>query len=155
MNSLLPYKMHKKIRKGCRTANRNGPSSKDGGWSFSSGGDQRVRGKNGYEYEDSMGNKRTTGRLHTRSSAINPIYAGGYRCCTWLGSWRRTFLHVVCDMTIASKEHAKFKQTDPDVASFDGGFGSAYLARQVGQKRARELFTGLVYSAEEGFQMAW
>lgn len=134
----------------------NGPSSKDGGWSFSSGGDQRVRGKDGYEYEDSKGNKRTTGRLHILEVqrlirfmpkvviAVVPGWAvgGGHS------------LHVVCDMTIASKEHAKFKQTDPDVASFDGGFGSAYLARQVGQKRARELFfTGLVYSAEEGFQM--
>ena len=49
-------------------------------------------------------------------------------------------LHVVCDLTLASAEHARFKQTDADVASFDGGFGSAYLARQVGQKFAREIF---------------
>ena len=63
-------------------------------------------------------------------------------------------LHVVCDMTIASKEHAVFKQTDPDVASFDSGYGSAYLAKQVGQKRAREIFfLGLNYSAQEAFDM--
>ena len=63
-------------------------------------------------------------------------------------------LHVVCDMTIASQEHAIFKQTDPDVASFDGGYGSAYLARQVGQKRAREIFfLGANYSAQEAFEM--
>jgi naphthoate synthase len=63
-------------------------------------------------------------------------------------------LHVVCDLTIASREHALFKQTDPDVASFDGGFGSAYLARMVGQKRAREIFfLGRTYTAEEAYQM--
>jgi naphthoate synthase len=55
---------------------------------------------------------------------------------------------------LASAEHAKFKQTDADVASFDGGFGSAYLARQVGQKFAREIFfLGREYSAEQMFQM--
>jgi naphthoate synthase len=63
-------------------------------------------------------------------------------------------LHVVCDLTIASAEHARFKQTDANVASFDGGFGSAYLARQVGQKFAREIFfLGRTYSAVEAKQM--
>jgi naphthoate synthase len=63
-------------------------------------------------------------------------------------------LHVVCDMTLASEEHAIFKQTDADVASYDAGFGSAYLARQVGQKRAREIFfLGREYSAREAFEM--
>jgi naphthoate synthase len=63
-------------------------------------------------------------------------------------------LHVVSDLTLASKEHAKFKQTDADVASFDGGFGSAYLARQVGQKFAREIFfLGREYSAEDAHRM--
>ena len=63
-------------------------------------------------------------------------------------------LHVVCDLTLASKEHAIFKQTDADVASFDGGYGSAYLAKIVGQKRAREIFfLGRNYNAEEAFQM--
>jgi naphthoate synthase len=63
-------------------------------------------------------------------------------------------LHVTCDLSLASQEHAIFKQTDTDVASFDGGFGSAYLARQVGQKRAREIFfLGRNYSAQEAFEM--
>ena len=63
-------------------------------------------------------------------------------------------LHVVSDLTLASAEHARFKQTDADVASFDGGFGSAYLARQVGQKRAREIFfLGRTYSAQEALEM--
>jgi naphthoate synthase len=136
----------------------NGPSSKDGGWAFSSGGDQNVRGKSGYEYEDTAGGNfpRAHGRLHILEVqrmirfmpkiviAVVPGWAvgGGHS------------LHVVCDMTIASKEHAVFKQTDPDVASFDGGFGSAYLARQIGQKRAREIFfLGFNYTAEEAFQM--
>jgi naphthoate synthase len=61
---------------------------------------------------------------------------------------------VVCDLTIASREHAIFKQTDPDVASFDSGYGSALLARQIGQKRAREIFfLGKNYSAQEAFEM--
>ena len=135
----------------------NGPCPKDGGWSFSSGGDQRVRGKDGYQYQgDDSKQKKSSGRLHILEVqrlirfmpkvviAVVPGWAvgGGHS------------LHVVCDMTLASKEHAKFKQTDPDVASFDGGFGSAYLARQVGQKRAREIFfTGKVYSAQEAFEM--
>jgi naphthoate synthase len=63
-------------------------------------------------------------------------------------------LHVVCDLTIASKEHAIFKQTDANVASFDAGFGSAYLARQVGQKRAREVFfLEKEYSAQDAYEM--
>ena len=63
-------------------------------------------------------------------------------------------LHVVCDLTLASAEEARFKQTDADVGSFDGGFGSAYLARQVGQKFAREIFfLGQEYSAEDGVRM--
>ncbi len=59
-------------------------------------------------------------------------------------------LHVVADLSIACREHARFKQTDADVGSFDGGYGSAYLARQVGQKRAREIFfLAREYSAED------
>lgn len=136
----------------------NGPSPKDGGWAFSSGGDQNVRGKSGYEYKETMKSNMPVahGRLHILEVqrmirfmpkiviALVPGYAvgGGHS------------LHVVCDMTIASKEHAVFRQTDPDVASFDGGFGSAYLARQIGQKRAREIFfLGLNYSAQEAFEM--
>ena len=119
----------------------NGPSSKDGGWAFSSGGDQRVRGKDGYEYQDGE-SPSNSGRLHILEVqrlirfmpkvviAVVPGWAvgGGHS------------LHVVCDMTLASKEHAKFKQTDPDVASFDGGFGSAYLAKQVGQNVPENSF---------------
>lgn len=137
----------------------NGPSPKDGGWAFCSGGDQRIRGKDGYKYEGMDRDKvdpAKLGRLHILEVqrlirfmpkivvAVVPGWAvgGGHS------------LHVVCDMTIASKEHAIFKQTDADVASFDSGFGSAYLARQCGQKRAREIFfCGFNYSAEEAFQM--
>ncbi len=130
----------------------NGPSSKDGVWSFCSGGDQSVRGDDGYKYST----PGELGRLHILEVqrlirfipkvviAVVPGWAvgGGHS------------LHVVCDLTIASKEHAKFKQTDPDVASFDGGYGSAYLAKQIGQKRAREIFfCGRTYSAEEAFEM--
>ncbi|MGC4088182.1 MAG: 1,4-dihydroxy-2-naphthoyl-CoA synthase [Polyangiaceae bacterium] len=135
----------------------NGPSPKDGGWAFCSGGDQRIRGKDGYKYEGVDGaDPARLGRLHIlevqrliRFSpkvviAVVPGWAvgGGHS------------LHVVCDLTLASREHAIFKQTDPDVASFDSGYGSALLARQVGQKRAREIFfLGKNYSAEEAFQM--
>jgi naphthoate synthase len=143
----------------------NGPSPKDGGWAFCSGGDQRIRGKDGYKYEgaDSNGtgemnkvDQAKLGRLHILEVqrmirfmpkvviAVVPGWAvgGGHS------------LHVVCDMTIASKEHAIFKQTDADVASFDSGYGSAYLARQVGQKKAREIFfIGRNYNAETAFNM--
>ena len=135
----------------------NGPSKKDGGWAFCSGGDQRIRGADGYKYEGTAGiDPARLGRLHILEvqrlirfspkivMAVVPGWAvgGGHS------------LHVVCDLTIASMEHAVFKQTDPDVASFDSGYGSAYLARQVGQKRAREVFfLGLDYSAREAFEM--
>jgi naphthoate synthase len=143
----------------------NGPSEKDGGWAFCSGGDQSVRGGSGYEYrgddeaaeDESEGVKQAkAGRLHILEVqrlirfmpkpvvAVVPGWAvgGGHS------------LHVVCDLTLASEEEAKFLQTDPDVASFDGGFGSAYLARQIGQKKAREVFfLGKTYSAEEAVDM--
>jgi naphthoate synthase len=117
----------------------NGPSPKDGGWAFCSGGDQRIRGRGGYEYEDGG---QGFGRLHILEVqrlirflpkvviALVPGWAAG-------GGHS---LHIVCDLTIASAEHARFKQTDADVGSFDGGYGSAYFARQVGQKFAREVF---------------
>ncbi|HEX7672514.1 MAG TPA: 1,4-dihydroxy-2-naphthoyl-CoA synthase [Bdellovibrio sp.] len=138
----------------------NGPSPKDGGWAFCSGGDQRIRGKDGYKYEDKevagKADLARLGRLHILEVqrlirfmpkivvAVVPGWAvgGGHS------------LHVVCDLTLASQEHAVFKQTDPDVASFDSGYGSAYLARMVGQKRAREIFfLGRNYSAQEAFDM--
>ena len=117
----------------------NGPSEKDGGWAFCSGGDQRVRGRDGYQYE---GGVASTGRLHILEVqrlirfmpkvviAVIPGWAAG-------GGHS---LHVVCDLSIASSEQARFKQTDADVGSFDAGYGSAYFARQVGQKFAREVF---------------
>ncbi len=145
---------------GCVLITGNGPSPRDGGWAFCSGGDQRIRGRAGYRYAegetaDTIDPARA-GRLHIlevqrliRTSpkvviAVVPGWAvgGGHS------------LHVTADLTIASEEHAIFKQTDTDVASFDGGFGSAYLARQVGQKRAREIFfLGRSYSAREAFDM--
>ncbi len=127
-----------------------GPSAKDGGWAFCSGGDQRVRAKRGYKGLDGVNKfnildvQRQIRFMNKVVIAVVPGWAvgGGHS------------LHVVCDMTIASEEHAIFKQTDADVASFDGGFGSAYLARQVGQKRAREIFfLGLDYSAQEAYDM--
>lgn len=127
-----------------------GPSPKDGGWAFCSGGDQRVRGANGYQGEDGIGrlNILEVQRLIRFMNKVVIAVVNGWA----VGGGHS--LHVVCDMTIASKEHAIFKQTDADVASFDGGFGSAYLARQVGQKRAREIFfIGRNYSAQEAFEM--
>jgi naphthoate synthase len=144
---------------GCVLLTGNGPAE-DGGWAFSSGGDQSVRGGSGYEYggddDDASVDSPSVGRLHVLEVqrlirfmpkpviAVVPGWAvgGGHS------------LHVVCDLTVASAEHARFMQTDPDVASFDGGFGSAYLARQVGQKRAREIFfLGKEYDAAEAVEM--
>lgn len=127
-----------------------GPSPKDGGWAFCSGGDQRVRGKKGYEGDDGIGrlNILEVQRLIRFSTKVVVAVVNGWA----VGGGHS--LHVVCDMTLASKEHAIFKQTDADVASFDGGYGSAYLAKQVGQKRAREIFfLGLNYSAQEAYEM--
>ncbi|HEY6077195.1 MAG TPA: 1,4-dihydroxy-2-naphthoyl-CoA synthase [Polyangiaceae bacterium] len=138
----------------------NGPSPKDGGWAFCSGGDQRIRGKDGYKYEGGEGDHSPDlarlGRLHIlevqRLIRFTPKVVIAAVPGWAVGGGHS--LHVVCDLTIASKEHAVFKQTDPDVASFDSGYGSALLARQVGQKRAREIFfLGLNYSADEAFQM--
>lgn len=134
----------------------NGPSPKDGGWAFCSGGDQRVRGKDGYKYAQGDGSQEidTTraGRLHIlECQRLIRMMPKVVICAVpgWAVGGGHS-LHVICDLTIASSEHAKFKQTDTDVASFDGGFGSAYLAKQVGQKTAREIFfLGRTYSAAE------
>ncbi|MCQ4614771.1 1,4-dihydroxy-2-naphthoyl-CoA synthase [Corynebacterium pseudogenitalium] len=138
----------------------NGPSEKDGGWAFCSGGDQRIRGRSGYQYADGdtadtvdeARVKAEGGRLHilevqrlirTMPKVVIAVVNG------WAAGGGHS-LHVVCDMTIASKEEARFKQTDADVGSFDAGYGSAYLAKMVGQKFAREIFfLGRTYSAEE------
>lgn len=138
----------------------NGPSAKDGGWAFCSGGDQRIRGRDGYRYAegeqaDSIDQARS-GRLHILEVqrlirfmpkvviALVPGWAAG-------GGHS---LNVVCDLSIASREHAKFKQTDADVGSFDAGYGSAYFARQVGQKNAREIFfLAEEYDAERAYEI--
>lgn len=130
----------------------NGPSPKDGGWAFCSGGDQNARGDSGYKYDVS----RPLGRLHILEVQRLIRFTPKVVVCVvpgWAVGGGHS-LHVVCDLTLASKEHAIFKQTDADVASFDGGYGSAYLAKMVGQKRAREIFfLGRSYSADEAFQM--
>ncbi len=142
---------------GCVLITGNGPSPKDGGWAFSSGGDQAARGADGYKYEgDDPASPTQLGRLHIlevqRLIRFMPKVVVAVVPGWTVGGGHS--LHVVCDLTIASEEHAVFKQTDPDVASYDAGYGSALLARQVGQKRAREIFfLGKNYSAEEAFQM--
>ncbi len=128
-----------------------GPSPKDGGWAFCSGGDQRVRGKRGYE-----GSTKGGSRLHILEVQRQIRFMNKAVVCVvpgWAVGGGHS-LHVVCDLTLASEEHAIFKQTDADVASYDGGYGSAYLARQVGQKRAREIFfLGRNYTAKEAYEM--
>jgi naphthoate synthase len=145
---------------GCVLLTGNGPSPKDGGWAFCSGGDQRIRGKDGYKYAegttaDSIDPARA-GRLHILEVQRLIRFMSKVVICVvpgWAAGGGHS-LHVVADLTLASAEHAKFKQTDADVASFDGGFGSAYLARQVGQKFAREIFVlGDEYSAEDAYRM--
>ncbi len=145
---------------GCVLLTGNGPSPKDGGWAFCSGGDQRIRGRTGYQYAsgdtaDTVDPARA-GRLHILEcqrlirfmpkiviAVVNGWAAGGGHS-----------LHATCDLTLASAEHARFKQTDADVGSFDGGYGSAYLARAVGQKFAREIFfLGRTYDAEQMHRM--
>jgi naphthoate synthase len=141
---------------GCVLLTGNGPSPRDGGWAFCSGGDQRIRGRDGYQYAEGDGadsiNPARTGRLHILEVQRLIRFMPKVVVCVvpgWAAGGGHS-LHVVCDLTLASAEHARFKQTDTDVASFDGGFGSAYLARQVGQKLAREIFfLGRTYSAAE------
>ena len=172
----------------CVLLTGNGPSRKDGGWAFSSGGDQRVRGRAGYEYDAPLGqvgreqaaagSAGGPGGEEAGAAAAEPAPAGHVQAHLgrlhilevqrlirfmpkvviavvpgWAAGGGHS-LHVVCDLTLASAEHARFRQTDADVASFDGGFGSAYLARQVGQKRAREVFfVSRTYDAQEAYQM--
>ena len=148
---------------GCVLLTGNGPSPKDGGWAFCSGGDQSVRGDSGYEYRgddteesEERSGDAAPGRLHILEVQRQIRHIPKPVVCVvpgWAVGGGHS-LHVVCDLTIASEEHAKFLQTDPDVASFDAGFGSAYLARQVGQKKAREVFfLGKTYDAAEAADM--
>jgi naphthoate synthase len=136
---------------GCVLLTGNGPSPVDGVWAFCSGGDQRIRGVAGYEYEDAADTGRA-GRLHILDAQRLIRFMPKVVICVvpgWAAGGGHS-LHVVADLTLASAEHARFKQTDADVASFDGGFGSAYLARQVGQKFAREVFfLARPYTAEQ------
>ena len=148
---------------GCVLITGNGPSEKHCKHSFCTGGDQRIRGADGYQYDSAGGqggdkglDPSRLGRLHIlevqRLIRFMPkvVIAVVPGWCVGGGH----SLHVVCDMTLASQEHAVFKQTDPDVASFDSGYGSALLARQIGQKKAREIFfLGLDYSADEAEAM--
>jgi naphthoate synthase len=145
---------------GCVLLTGNGPSQRDGGWAFCSGGDQRVRGAAGYEYAEGDATDRDArgglGRLHILECQRLIRFMPKVVICVvpgWAAGGGHS-LHVVCDLTIASREHARFKQTDADVASFDGGFGSAYLARQVGQKFAREIFfLGDTYGADDALRL--
>jgi naphthoate synthase len=153
---------------GCVLLTGNGPSAKDGGWAFCSGGDQRIRGRAGYQYTLP---EAATGMVGETADTVDPARAGRLHILEvqrlirimpkvvvavvpgWAAGGGHS-LHVVCDLTIASAEHARFKQTDADVGSFDGGYGSAYLARQVGQKFAREIFfLGDAYSAQDAHRM--
>jgi naphthoate synthase len=145
---------------GCVILTGNGPSPRDGVWAFSSGGDQRIRGRDGYKYADGETaagiDPARTGRLHILEVQRLIRFMPKIVICAvpgWAAGGGHS-LHLVCDLTLASREHARFKQTDADVASFDGGFGSAYLARQVGQKFAREIFfLGREYTAEQAHRM--
>ena len=145
---------------GCVLLTGNGPSPKDGGWAFCSGGDQRIRGKDGYKYAEGETadtiDPGAAGRLHILECQRLIRFMPKVVICVvpgWAAGGGHS-LHVVCDLTLASAEHARFKQTDADVASFDGGFGSAYLARQVGQKFAREIFfLGREYTADDCHRM--
>lgn len=131
----------------------NGPSPKDGGWAFCSGGDQRIRGKAGYEYADGTA---STGRLHILEvqrlirfmpKVVIAVVSG------WAAGGGHS-LNVVADLSIASRQHGRFKQTDADVGSFDAGYGSAYFAQQVGQKFAREIFfLAEEYNAQRAYEM--
>jgi naphthoate synthase len=165
---------------GCVLLTGNGPSPRDGGWAFCSGGDQRIRGASGYLYDEAAESAVSSGDDSGAAVGSSAAVSGHDRDAGRLGrlhilecqrlirfmpkvvicvvpGWAAGgghSLHVVCDLTLASAEHARFKQTDADVASFDGGYGSAYLARQVGQKFAREIFfLGDEYDARDAFRM--
>jgi naphthoate synthase len=168
VDELLRVLEHARISSdvGCVLLTGNGPSPKDGGWAFCSGGDQRIRGRAGYMYQDEHRAEGETaetpvdqarlGRLHILECQRLIRFMPKVVICVvpgWAAGGGHS-LHVVSDLTLASREHARFKQTDADVGSFDGGFGSAYLARQVGQKFAREIFfLGDDYTAEDAHRM--
>jgi naphthoate synthase len=170
VDELLRVLEHSRVSSdvGCVLLTGNGPSPRDGGWAFCSGGDQRIRGRAGYQYTTPEGvdgragetsefvDKAKLGRLHILECQRLIRFMPKVVICVvpgWAAGGGHS-LHVVSDLTLASREHARFKQTDADVGSFDGGFGSAYLARQVGQKFAREIFfLGEDYTAEDAHRM--
>lgn len=107
----------------------------EGGKAFCSGGDQSVRGHGGYVGEDTVPRLNVLDLQRIIRSISKPVIAA---VAGWaIGGGH--VLHVVCDLTIAA-ENARFGQTGPKVGSFDGGFGASYLARIVGQKKAREIW---------------
>ncbi|HET7357834.1 MAG TPA: 1,4-dihydroxy-2-naphthoyl-CoA synthase [Nocardioidaceae bacterium] len=162
VDELLRVLEHARISSdvGCVLLTGNGPSPKDGGWAFCSGGDQRIRGRAGYQYASGESaetvDKAKLARLHILECQRLIRFMPKVVICLvpgWAAGGGHS-LHVVSDLTLASREHARFKQTDADVGSFDGGFGSAYLARQIGQKFAREIFfLGDEYSADDAHRM--
>jgi naphthoate synthase len=162
VDELLRVLEHARTRSdvGCVLLTGNGPSDKHGKWAFCTGGDQRIRGKAGYQYAQGETaetvDRAKLGRLHILECQRLIRFMPKIVICLvngWAAGGGHS-LHVVCDLTLASAEHGRFKQTDADVGSFDGGFGSAYLARQVGQKFAREIFfLGDEYSAEDAHRM--
>ncbi|WP_193612807.1 1,4-dihydroxy-2-naphthoyl-CoA synthase [Nocardioides lijunqiniae] len=170
VDELLRVLEHARISSdvGCVLLTGNGPGERHGKWAFCTGGDQRIRGRAGYQYTRPEGadgragetsefvDKAKLGRLHILEVQRLIRFMPKVVICVvpgWTAGGGHS-LHVVCDLTIASKEEARFKQTDADVGSFDGGFGSAYLARQVGQKFAREIFfLGQEYDAEDAVRM--
>ena len=151
---------------GCVLLTGNGPSARNGKRSFCTGGDQRIRGRTGYQYESGTeggvqdartpADQARLGRLHILECQRLIRFMPKVVICVvpgWTAGGGHS-LHVVCDLTLASSEHGRFKQTDADVGSFDGGYGSAYLARQVGQKYAREIFfLAQEYDAADGVRM--
>ena len=145
---------------GCVLLTGNGPGSRHDKRAFCSGGDQRIRGRAGYQYAEGETaetvDKAQLGRLHILECQRLIRFMPKVVICLvngWAAGGGHS-LHVVSDLTLASAEHARFKQTDADVGSFDGGFGSAYLARQVGQKFAREIFfLGDEYDAADAHRM--
>ena len=125
-----------------------GPAA-DGGWAFCAGGDQSVRGDGGYVDEAGMPrlNVLDLQRLIRSLPKVVIALVAGYA----IGGGQ--VLHLLCDLSIAA-ENARFGQTGPRVGSFDGGFGASYLARLVGQRKAREIwFLCRQYGAQEALAM--
>jgi naphthoate synthase len=125
-----------------------GPA-KDGKYAFCSGGDQRIRGDKGYKSKEGSESLNVLDLQKLIRSIPKPVIAlvAGYA----IGGGH--VLHVICDLTIAA-DNAIFGQTGPKIGSFDGGLGASYLARIVGQKKAREIwYLCRQYNAQEALEM--